>query len=302
MRGTLHLLLGHGAAPSPPVPVVAPREYRGNLCGVRVPGLPPVAGGADPTLVLSWFYDRYRPADRAAIRAVWAARGVVDILVSWPDSQAIGQSPSQFVATCQELVAAGFLPCVFLSAKPTSSADIRDLPGTLANILQVLPLLIAAGCAPRICIGWELSLWLSPADVQELIDVLAPLCLPTGRKVYVHFQQGYFAYQPNGGVTADFWNANVGKLTGVLHQRDLSWDMAMYQARITDCLERFSGRDGFVVDSGFGHPFDFIALEVTAQLQFDGELSEAEGNAWGQTALTTPAVSGVSVMGSGNGQ
>jgi hypothetical protein len=292
------LLFVAGAAP-----VVAPRTYRGNMCGVRVPGLPPVPGGAaDPALVLSWFYDRYGPVDRAAIRAVWAARCALDVLLSWPDSEAIGQSPSQFVGTCRELVADDFLPCVFLSAKPTSSADIRDLPGTLANILQVLPLLIASGCAPRICIGWELSLWLSPEDVQSLIDAIAPLCTPHGIKVYVHFQEGYFAYQPNGGVTADFWNANVGKLTGVLHQRDLAWDMPMYQARIVDCLERFSGRDGFVVDSGFGHPFDFIALEITAQPQFNGEMDEATGNAWGQTALGTPTVSGVSVMGSGNGQ
>ena len=75
----------------------------------------------------------------------------------------------------------------------------------------------------------------------------------------------------------------------------------MYQARITDCLERFAGGFGFPTDSGFGHPFDFVALEITAQPQFNGEMTEADGDLWGQTALQTPPCGSVSVMGSGNG-
>ncbi len=50
----------------------APRVWAGNFCGVRVPGLPPVPGGAaDPSLVLSFFYDRYGPDDQARIRQAW---------------------------------------------------------------------------------------------------------------------------------------------------------------------------------------------------------------------------------------
>ncbi len=92
-------------------PIVAPRTYRSNMCGVRVQGLAPVAGGAaDPSLVLSWFYDRYDAVARTLIRSTWKDRGCVDVLLSWPDSQAAGQSPAQFNATCQELVSFGFQP------------------------------------------------------------------------------------------------------------------------------------------------------------------------------------------------
>jgi hypothetical protein len=75
----------------------------------------------------------------------------------------------------------------------------------------------------------------------------------------------------------------------------------MYQARITDCLQRFAGQFNFPTDSGFGHPFDFVALEITAQRQFNGQMTEVEGDSWGQTAITTRAVGAVQVMGTGNG-
>jgi len=296
MSNAATLVFGAGAVRAP----IAPREYRGNMCGIRVPDLEPVPGGAsDPSLVLSWFIDRYSPESRQRIYTAWHLAGCVDVLVSWPDSRGFGQSPQQFVQTCQELVMAGFLPCVFLCSKDYDPADV---PGILANIAPVLPLLIQAGVIPRICIGWELSIWLSPTQVQQLIDALAPPLVAAGSKVYVHFQEGYFAFQVDGGTTADFWRLQVGKLTGILHQRDLNWNKPMYQARIVDCLQRFAGGFNFPPDSGFGHPFDFIALEITAMTQFDGETSEAEGNSWGDCALTTPPVNGVRVMGSGNGE
>lgn len=287
----------HDPKPAPPF-TPAPREYRGNMCGVRVPGLAPVAGGAaDPALVLSWFYDRYSPDDRAKIRAAWQAKSFLDVLVSWPDSRAFGQSPAQFVATCAELVAAGFRPCVFLYSK---DFDPSDAPGILAAIAPVLPALLEAHVAPRVCIGWELSIALSPTTVQTLIDAIAPPCVAAGVKVYVHFQEGYAAFQQPGGVTADFWRLQVGKLTGLLHQRDLSWDQPMYQARLVDILERFAGGYGFPSDSGFGHPFDCIALEITAQPQFNGQMSEALGDEWARVARATTPVNGVGVIGTGN--
>jgi hypothetical protein len=254
--------------------------------------------------VLSWFIDRYSPADRISIYATWHSRGITDVLVSWPDSRAFGQSPEQFVDTCAELVDMGFLPCVMLSAK---GLDVPSVPDILGSIENVLPLLLSSHVIARGCIGWELSLWLSPTAVQQLIDALAPTFRDAGIPLYVHFQAGYFAFQINGLTTADFWKANVGKLTGLLHQADLSaWDKPMYQARIVDCLNRFVGQFNCPADSGFGHPFDFIALEISADLQFRTGMSEADGNLWGDAALSAGSVSGpfgsVSVMGSGNGQ
>jgi len=300
----LHAAAAPIAEPAPLL--VAPREWSGNMCGVRVDGLPAVPGGAaNPALVLSWFYDRYEPDARTIIRAAWKSRGYLDVLLSWPDSRAFEQSPQMFVGTCRELVADGFRPCVMLCSKDFDPPVTRDI---LAGLTDVLPLLVNE--VPRVCIGWELSLWLAPKQVQDLIDAIAPRFTPSGCKVYVHFQEGYFAFsQEVGGrsVTADFWKLNVGKLTGILHQRELKsvtkglTPQQEYQARLVDCLRRFSGEFGFPSDNGFGAPFDIIALEITAAPQFNGQMTETQGDAWGDVALATPPVRSVRVMGAGNG-
>lgn len=281
----------------------APREWRGNMCGVRVPGLPAVSGGAaDPSLVLSWFIDRYTASDRAKIYGVWKSRNITHITVSWPDSRAAGQSAAQFAGTCQELIANGFYPCPMLCSK---NYDPSDVAGILANIAPVLPLLV--GLVPLACIGWELSLWLSPTDVQQLVDALAPAFVAGQARVYVHFQEDYFSFPQPGNDNASFWKLQIGKLAGVLHQKGLSQDAGLYQARLVDCLQRACGGFGMPADSGFGHPFDVVALEITATPQFEGQMTEAEGNSWGQTALATQPQTGPTgavarVMGSGNGQ
>jgi len=290
--------------PSPPSPSPfkpAPRFYRGNMCGVRVPGLPAIAGGAnDPSLVLSWLYDRYNPEDRKRIRGVWKTQNYLDVLLSWPDSRAYGQTPQQFRETIDELLAEDFFPCPMLCSK---DHDPHDVYGVKQNIEPILPYLIDV--VPRICIGWELSLWLTPTQVQELIDWLAPMFTPAGTRVYVHFQEGYMAFQQPGQFIADFWKANVGLLTGVLAQKKLSHDNAQFRDWIGDCLTRMAGNFNMPTDSGFGHPFDFVMLEISAQPQFNGGLSEAEGDTLGQFALNSPPASGpagiVRVQGSGNG-
>jgi hypothetical protein len=293
-----------GLNPHPPVPpfTPAPRLWKGNMCGVRVPGLLPVSGGAnDWSLVLSWFYDRYSPIDRRRIRAAWKFKELTHVLLSWPDSRAYGMSPQDFQNTCVELIADGFFVCPMLYSKDT---DPRDFNGIMHNINPVLPFLV--GVVPLVCIGWELSLQLTPTTVQQLIDEIAPQFRLAGTRVYVHFQEGYMAFQQPGMFIADFWKANVGKLTGVLAQKRLVNDKTTFRDWINDCLLRMAGGFNMPTDSGFGHPFDFVMLEITAQPQFNGGMSEADGNAWGQWAIDSPAVTGpagtVKVMGSGNGQ
>ena len=294
------LLLLSGAAPFRE----APRFWRGNMCGVRVPGLPPVDGGSsDPSLVLSWFYDRYNDSDRTRIRQAWKDRNLTHWLLSWPDSRAVGASPQAFANTCRELIRDGFYPCPFMGSK---DYDPHDAQGLIANIAPVLPLL--RGLVPLACIGFELNLWLSPEDLQTVIDYVAAALVPTKCRVYVHFSEGYSSWQVYGGHFADFWIANVGKLTGVLRQKVLTQTPDQYRdddGGIRDVLTRFAGNFGVPVDSGFGHPFDDVECEITAAYQFDGSVSEANGNWWGNWAITTPPCTGpagsVGVMGSGNG-
>lgn len=285
---------------------IAPRIYAGNLCGVRVSGLPAVPGGApNPSLALSWFYDRYSAADRGRIRDVWRGK-YPDVLLSWPDSRAIGRTPNDFAATCVELYRDGFMPCVMLLSKdydPHHNAE-----ECLRRVEEILPWLLTPRRASRICIGWELSLWLSPSEVQFLVDQIAPRCQASGVKTYVHFQQGFSHFAPDGpnATFASYWNQQVGKLTGLFHQRDLNQREDEYRFRLSDILIRFAGGFNTVSDNGFGQPFDCVAFEITAALQFSGAMSEAEGNRWGQVALSAQTFDGplgeVRVMGSGNGQ
>ncbi len=280
----------------------APREWKGQMCGLRVAGLPPVPGGAaDSSLLLSWFYDRYDPSWRARIRRQMQDRGYTHWLLSWPDSRSVGATPETFRALCQELIADGFFPCVMLTSKDYDPADV---PTILAGLQPLLAQLV--GLVPMFCIGWELSLWLSPTQVQQLIDAIALVVFAqTGTLLYVHFAQRVFSWQENGKSTADFWKANVGKLTGILAQKELLMDDAAFLDWIHDCLTRCAGNFFMPTDSGFGHPFDFVALEISAQQQFNGQMTEAEGDRLGQVAINAPAETGpagtVHVQGSGNG-
>lgn len=251
------------AGTTKPVFRPAPRFWKANMCGVHVDDLPAIPGGAhDTTLVLSWFIDRYSASNRQRIYAAWKAADLTHVLVSWPDSQDFGQSPEQFRDTCNELIANGFYPCPMMCAKPTSSDGVMSVEETLANIMLALPLLV--GIIPLCCVGWELSLFLSPSDVQFLIDAMAPLVTPSGCRLYVHLQEGYGSYQQDGGTFASFWNINVGKLTGILRQKKLSQDKNQYwydSGGICDVLTRFAGNFLCSPTSGFDHPFDDVELE-----------------------------------------
>lgn len=284
---------------------IAPRFYTGNMCGIHVDGLPPVDGGsADPTLVLSWFYSRYSASDRARIRDAWKARQYLDVLVSWPDDRGFGFSVDQHVGMCRELCADGFRPCDMLSSKVYDPHD--DAAGTLANILPALKALVAADVVSRYCDGFEMDLWNTFDSLQGITDGIAAIVVPK-RPLYVHFSPGYADWRPDrpGSTFADYWNVQVGKLTGLWHQRVEAWDDALWQARVVDVLERFAGGFGVSPDSGFGHPFDFIELEISADDQFNGRVSEAEGDRLGSFILTTLPSMGplgpVPVNGSGNG-
>lgn len=282
----------------------APRFWKGNMCGIRLPGAPAVAGGAaDAALILSWFYDRYPSDWRRRIQDAWRARGYTHVLLSWPDARVAGATPESFAGICRELTVAGFYPCPMLCSK---DHDPRDVNGVIANIEAVLPSLV--GVVPLACIGWELSLWLSPTDVQTLIDRYAPPFVAAGARVYVHFQQGYGSFQQPGKTVADFWNPNVGKLTGLLHQKIVAQTREQYRTDsggLVDMLQRFAGHFNVAADSGFGHPFDLVALEITATQQFNGQMNEADGDRLGQWAIDTPPQNGpaglVGVSGSCNG-
>lgn len=355
MSAGLAFAAASGAATSARAPL-APRIYTGQMCGIHLAGAPPVDGGAaDASLILSWFRNRYPTNWRARIDAAYRER-YPDVLHSWCDDRAVGLSPTDHVARLQEQTQQGLRPCEMLTSKLYCPEG--DAAGTLAIVHEVLPLLVAADCVSRYCVGFEMNLWNSYASLQGIIDGVAALVVPH-RPLVVHFSPGYADWRPDhpGSTFAEFWNAQVGKLTGLWHQADPNWwnvsqpaatvaevatrgsasviDLvrhiyraqhghwlddaaprqtvaqpawgdALYQALLADVTGRFAGNFNVSPDSGFGHPFDCTALEISAAVQYDASISEAEGNRRGDVALATPGQHGpggyVVVMGSGNGQ
>jgi hypothetical protein len=285
----------------------APRFWKGNMCGVRIAGMPPISGGNPtiPELVLSWFYDRYLREDRVKIENDWKSKDLTHTLTSWPDSRAYGYDADGFINTQRELIDKNFYPCPFLCSKDFDPHSADAIIAEWQNS-QILEKIVAANIASA-CIGWELSIWLSPTDVQKLIDYASAILLYQEEfRLYVHFQEGYMGFQQPGGSLADFWKPNVGKLTGVLYQKRLVQNDVEFLDSIYDCLIRMAGGFNMPDDSGFGHPFDFVALELDSVYQFDGTDSEADGNRLGQLAINAPHVTGptgvtVQVMGAGNG-
>lgn len=285
-----------------PVFKTAPRFWQANMCGTRVAGLPPLYKNADPSLVLSWFYDRYtNPDHRALIRADWKSKRLTHTILSWPDAKANGCTPEQFRGICWELIADDFYPCPFLTSKDFDSG--KSVDQLLAELEPVISLLL--GVVPMACIGFELSLFLTPTQLIQLIYAIAPRFVAAQARVYIHLQEGYMSWPQPGKANADFWKLLVGMITGILLQKALAQPLNEFAGWIHDVLDRMAGNEFMPTDSGFGHPFDAVACELNATYQFNGTNTEADGNALGDFALAQPAVSGpagsVSIMGVGNG-
>jgi hypothetical protein len=274
--------------------------------GVFIAGAPDVGAGGDQNLVLSFMYPRYPAAFRATIRSVWQQRQSLDVLLSWQDDAAYGISLGSIVAIRQELCAEGFRPCEWMASKVYMPRD--DAAGTLAIMEPTLAAFLAADCISRYCVGGELDLWNSYDSLQAITDAMAPRVNGIGRTLSVHFSTNRADWRPDhpGSTFAEYWNPNVGKLEGLWFQADSSASDANLQAEMIPILERFAGNAGCSPDSGFGHPFDCHAVEISLQAMFDGAMGQAECDRRGSVLLATPPQGGpaglVNVMGSGNGQ
>jgi hypothetical protein len=284
---------------------IAPRIYRGDM-GVFIDGAPDVGAGGVPSLVLSFMYPRYPPAFRATIRGVWKQRQSLDVLLSWQDDAAYGLTLGTIVSIRQELCVEGFRPCEWLASKVYMPAN--DAAATLQIMEPTLAAFLTADCISRYCVGGELNLWNSYDSLQAMTDAIAPRVNSIGRTLAVHFSTNYADWRPDhpGSTFAEYWNPNQGKLSGLWFQADSNASDADLQDEMIPILARFAGNAGVVPDSGFGHPFDCHAVEISLQKMFDGGMNQAECDRRGSVLLATPAQGGpaglVSVMGSGNGQ
>jgi hypothetical protein len=288
-----------------PLPFVpAPREYHGQMCGIHVAGLSPIAGVADPTLVLSWLLPAYNSTDQAAIVQAYRAKGYVDFLLDWAYARSVGYDVPRFVALCIWLRAQGCRPVPMLCSKDFDPHN--NLAGLLANITPLLSPMIESHAVSRVGVGFELGIngWLTALEVQHLIDAVTAMLNPSGIRCYVHFQPGYPSFQQSG-TTGDFWHLNVGKLAGLFAQSRPEDTMSATRDWFNDVLERCAGNDNWPAVVMDGHGVDCIALELTASRQFAGTMTEAQGDDFALYIWETPPRTGPAgtarILGSGNG-
>lgn len=269
------------------------RWWRGNLCGIRLPDLPSVAGGAlDSSLVLSWFLDRYAFSDQDRIIRKTLEDGYDRITLSWPDSAAFGQSIAQYVDTSNRLIRAGLLVDHHFFSKVYDG--LNPDPATAYPVIDAL---LAADAISLGTVGWELNAFNDPGPTfQRLIDGVCGR-IHAGNPaipVYLHFLPHYASWQANTESPHDFWMRQVGKIQGLKYQADPGWDAGMIQARTNDVLVRLCP------NGLWGTPgFDVVAWETTAQTQFNGEMAEDRGDLQSYQQLCT--LGPMPVMGYGNG-
>ena len=299
-----------------PPPVGDLRYWRGNAWGIEIDGLPRIPGGADGPAqrrVLTYLLDRYPSDWQDRIFEAHHARRYDRLVLSWPDSRSNGQSQRDYVDMAARVKAAGLYPVHFLTSKVYDGRNPN--PSQLDDVLGAL---LDADAITHACIGWELNFFWDPIPLQRAIDYLAPKLVDAGVYVYVHFSSWYPAWQPDrpGGSGADFWNANKGKLRGLLYQADPPGTVVdrgahapkgevtvgMINAKINDVLTRFHPSGTWKLgDSGFGHPFDCVAFEYFGDAQFYDrhalgyDASEARGDLIGYELLST--IGPIPVMG-----
>lgn len=281
------------------------RYFRCNFGCVTIPGLPWVPGMEAKNFdrLLTGFHGRYDPTWQAVIATTYMQRGYTHYLRWVQDEQNYpGYSIEKYVDECLALKSAGvtyivhsFLSKDFAPHNP-SVEYCRETFGPLIAALK------AANCLDLCIVGFELNL-VSDGSLFDLIDyftVEEGLNEANGVPAYVHFISGYTWPGQGAPDRRQWWNAQIGKLTGLCYQCDPEWSYRDMQDRIGDTTNN-SG-EGFVgTDSGFGHAFDMIPLEPELTKAFgDGAtLDENDLDQCGYVLLCTPG--GIPCMGFGNG-
>lgn len=289
-------------------PTAAEKRYwRANFGCVEIPNLPWIPGMEEQNYnrVLTGFYGRYAPAWRDVIGKEHVKHGFTHFL-RWVQDELLGAGVSiqAYVDQCKELkdngmtyVAHSFLSKTFAPQSP-GSQYCHEQFDALIDALQ------KANVLDLYTVGFELNAFTNdPASNDACIDYFAVergLTEANGVPGYVHFFPGYTWQGTGARDRRTWWDMRRFKLTGLLYQSDPAWDIRMAQDRYKDTTD--NAGEGFVgTDSGFGHEFDFVALETQLQRTFGNraDLNEDDLDQMGFLSCCTHG--GVPVMGYGCG-
>lgn len=291
----------------PPPPVANQRYVRANFGCVTIPGLPWVPGMESKNFdrLLTGFYGRYDEDWQQTIATTYYERGYTHFM-RWVQDELVGNGTTvdQYIEQCLRLKRAGvayilhaFLSKDYSPLNPDSQFCHEEFDW-LIDELRAHELLDGG------IVGFEMNLFMQTAEsIQACIDyfcVEQGMTEASGCPMYVHFQSEYTWPGIGAPDRRQWWNLWRYKLTGLCYQNNPSWEIKDAQDRYKDTTD--NPGEGFVgTDSGFGHPFDFVAFETQLEEAFgdNASLDENDLDQFGYLSLCTAG--GVPVMGFGNG-
>jgi hypothetical protein len=303
----------------PFTPPVGPDRlfYRGQFCGLRLPGAPAVVGGpADPALMMACLLDRYPRAWQDAFLQHYAACGYTHLQRSighaLPFGAWGGVTLDAFLELTGRAQAAGlFADQWFLGGEALMTRD-GDAAYWQPILDPLIDAMLAAHAIDTACVGWQLDAYnaIGPpirSIIQYCADKVGPHDIPLGTHWMNEAGGWWDAHEPGyGGSDARFvwWQSMRNQVLWFHHQGDTTMartDPKLYQDKLKDTLDPFG--DGRMGTSGlFGdRPFGVTVFECSAQDQFNGVTSEDEGDLVGYLICCATGTHGAHVSGYGNG-
>jgi hypothetical protein len=303
--------------------------YRGNFCGLTIPGAPPVPGGNDsnPEMVMACLLDNYPPVVQDQYLLAYAQAGYTHLQRSLGHSLYYGHSIEDHIILSRKAQGYGlFCDEWWLGGGEGDDWTFksRDKDAAYwAPILQpYVDQLVGAGVVDCACVGWQLDQWNAPGN--PIISIIAYLAsaLPQSVPLYTHWVNEALAWWKTGGevwsdkyqtVNVDnrfsWWGAMQPYLTGGHHQGDNQIALTnpkLYQDKLLDTLDPFGGDQskgnmGQSQRGGVLRPFSLVGFEVMAQFEFDARASELQGDQAGYYVMCTTSHTGLAMGGYGNG-
>ena len=285
--------------------------YRGQFCGIRMPGAPVVPGcnAAHPEVIMACLLDNYPREFQDAYLDRYASYGYTHLQRSIGHALFYGSTLDQYIELTKRAQAKGLYADQWLLGGEALKTPDKDATFWKPILDPILDALFAHKAIDTACVGWQLDQLNQNAPgqpTQSIIDYVADRVGPHDIPLGTHWVNEAGAWWKTGGTPGDrfgWWRAQRNKVLWFHHQGDTSIDIKLYQDKLKDTLDPFGG-DTSKADMGrsglFGdRPFGLTVFECSAQDQFDGKTTEAEGDRRGYLLCCTNGRTHVSGYGNG---
>lgn len=248
--------------------------FRGDWCGIDLPGAPFVPGGPSPNtqVMMSALLDRY-PADvRAEYLALYAG-WYTHLQRSVGHALAGGASIQQYVdLSLQAKRLSLHADHWFLAGQDCWGDDCRDRDYKYwaAKLDPWIDALLDAEAIDTACVGWQLDGYNIPGEpIKGIIYYIADRLTPYGIPVYTHWINDAGGWWAAGSNRFEWWQQMRGRLSGMHLQVDTRAPMKPIQEAIRALAIPFN--NGQTGTSGlFGDkPYTCVFTEYAAQDRFD---------------------------------